>query len=151
MKKKLLFALYQIRYYLHVFRIILQIFIVHVAFKNDFFWKRYFWDRLGSLPHKIRFLAKDKECIWFQAISEGDVIALSNFLRSIKKNTPSYKIIFSTNNHGSFRMLQNMDGVDSVIYFPWDIGYCCRKALNTIKPKYFVVVQLKLKYYLTKR
>ena len=114
---------------------------MHVAFKKDFYWKRYFWDRIGFLPRQIKSLIKNKECIWLQAISEGDVISLSRFLQSIKKILPSYKIIFSTKNHASFRMLQEMKGVDAVIYFPWDIGFFCRRVLNTIQPKLFIVVQ----------
>ena len=141
MKKKLRFIFYQIRYTLQVFRLIPQIFIKHVVFGKDFYWKRYFWDRLGILPKKVQSLVDNTECIWFQAISEGDVISLSNFLGQIKEKIPSYKIIFSTNNHGSFKMLQQMREIDSVIYFPWDIGFFCKRVLNIIKPKYFIVIQ----------
>jgi len=109
--------------------------------RNDFYWKRYFWDRLGILPEEIQSLVKGNECIWLQAISEGDVISLPNFLESIKQIVPSHKVIFSTNNHGSFKMLQKMKGIDGVIYFPWDVALFCRRALNIIKPKYFIVIQ----------
>lgn len=140
MQKRLLFYYYQIRYFLQVVRLIPQIFVRHVVLRNDFYWKRYFWDRLGILPEEIRSLVKGNECIWLQATSEGDVISLQNFLESIKKIVPSHKIIFSTNNHGSFKMLQKMKEIDGVIYFPWDLGFFCRRSLNIIKPEYFIVV-----------
>ncbi|RZB30173.1 MAG: 3-deoxy-D-manno-octulosonic-acid transferase [Desulfobacteraceae bacterium Eth-SRB1] len=140
MRKRLLFYYYQIRYFLQVVRLIPQIFVRHVVFGNDYYWKRYFWDRLGILPEEIQSLVKGNECIWLQATSEGDVISLQNFLESIKKIVPSHKIIFSTNNHGSFRMLQKMKEIDGVIYFPWDLGFFCRRSLNIIKPECFIVV-----------
>jgi 3-deoxy-D-manno-octulosonic-acid transferase len=121
--------------------LIAQIFLRHVLLSNNYYWKRYFWDRIGILPKTIRSLAEGKECIWLHAISEGDIISLSKFLSAIKEIAPTFKIIFSTNNHGSFKMLEKMNEIDGVIFYPWDISYFCRKSLNSIKPEIYIVIQ----------
>lgn len=141
MRKKFLFFFYQIRYLLQTFRLIIQIFIKHVLFSESYQWKRYFWDRLGIFSKEIQKIVEGKNCIWLQAISEGDVIALPSFLASIRKILPKHKIIFSTNNHGSFKMLNEMVNIDGVIYFPWDIGFICQRALNIINPEFYIVIQ----------
>jgi 3-deoxy-D-manno-octulosonic-acid transferase len=140
-KKELIFLYYNLRYSLNTFRLIAQIFLKHVVLSDNYYWKRYFWDRIGILPKTIRSLAEGNECVWLHAISEGDIISLSKFLSSIKEIAPNFKIIFSTNNHGSFKMLEQMDYVDGVIFYPWDVRYFCRKSLNAIKPRIYIIIQ----------
>lgn len=140
-RKDFIFLYYNLRYILNTFRLIAQIFLKHVVLSNNYYWKRYFWDRIGILPESIRLLTKGNKCIWLHAISEGDIISLSKFLSSIKEIAPGFKILFSTNNHGSFKMLEQMDNIDGVIFYPWDISFFCRKSLNAIKPRVYIIIQ----------
>ena len=34
-----------------------------------------------------------------------------------------------------------MDSIDGVIFYPWDISYFCRKSLNAIKPRIYIIIQ----------
>ena len=129
------------RYIFEVISLIPKIWIKHIMFRRDLLWRRYFWDKLGSLPLELRQITSSKKCLWFHATSEGDIISLDSFLKELKKSLPDYSIIFSTDNFGPFQMLKSMEAVDEVFFPPWDTGFICQKVLRQIKPQLFAIIE----------
>ena len=48
--------------------------------------------RLGILPAKIAGALKNKQIIWIQAVSVGEVMAIRNLIAGLHSSLPAYKL-----------------------------------------------------------
>ena len=101
---------------------------------------------LGVFLEKL-FIAtglKRKESIWFQAVSVGEVLAVKTLLHKIKEKF-DYRIVVSTTTITGKKVADNIFGAwAEVIFFPFDITFVLRRAINIINPKLFVAVETEI-------
>lgn len=103
-----------------------------------------------GLPERFGFIGLDKlnrlkgaPVVWFHAISVGETKAALPVLRLFKESHPDMKVVFSTvTMTGNRCALKECAGlVDVVIYFPLDLSWTVRRAINCINPRALIVVE----------
>jgi len=134
--------------------------------KFDFFWTFYqillvfffsiFWpffiqkirkglkQRLGFLNESIN-RARNENLIWAHAASVGEVVAMGNLIRAIKKECPDYDFVISTlTTTGQTMARKVIPDARAFIYFPLDFSCIVRRVLDTIKPKLLIITETEL-------
>lgn len=100
-------------------------------------------ERFGFIGHdKLRRL-KGSPVVWFHAISVGETKAALPVLRLFKETHPDMKVVFSTvTMTGNRCAIKECAGLaDVVIYFPLDLSWTVRRAINRINPRMLIVVE----------
>jgi len=108
-----------------------------------------------ALAEKLTFYSikrEKEENIWFHGVSVGEVLLLRNLIAALGKN---YKItISSTTLSGKTTAFKNYPSC-KVIYFPFDLSFCVKRAIKLINPKIFISLETEiwpnLYYHLKKR
>jgi len=134
--------------------------------KLDFFWIFYqillvffffiFWpffiqkiakglkQRLGFLNESINRIGKE-ELIWAHGASVGEVVALGNLIRVLKKECPDYNFVISTlTSTGQAMAKKVISNARAFIYFPLDFSCVVGRVLDTIKPKLLIIAETEL-------
>lgn len=101
--------------------------------------------RLGILPAKIADALKDKQIIWIQAVSVGEVMAIRDLIAGLRSNFPAYKLLISTTTPTGNRIARSLvsEG-DSVIYFPLDLSMIVRRMVKKVNPRLFITVETEI-------
>lgn len=95
-------------------------------------------ERLGISQYK-------KAGIWVHAVSVGEVIACVPFLKALKKEFPSEKIVLSTTTYTGQKVArERFPEADRIMYMPWDAWLCLRKAAAGISPRIFITIETEL-------
>src|SRR5215203_2873372 len=84
--------------------------------------------RLGILP--VSFNLDGDESIWIHAVSVGEVLTARALLPELRERYPRLRIFLSTTTMtGQEIAKNNLQYVDAVFYFPFDIGFIVRRTL----------------------
>jgi 3-deoxy-D-manno-octulosonic-acid transferase len=93
-------------------------------------------------------------CIWFHAVSVGEVNLLAPVLKLIKNQRPDIEIVISTSTETGFDLAQkkyaavsNYVGpyvAESVFFFPFDFTWAIRNAIQRVRPSLIVLAELEL-------
>ena len=134
--------------------------------KFDFFWTFYqillvfffsiFWpffiqkirkglkQRLGFL-NKSAKKVRNENLIWGHAASVGEVVAMGNLIRAVKRECPDYNFVISTlTSTGQAMARKVIPDARAFIYFPLDFSCIVGRVLDTIKPKLFIIAETEL-------
>ncbi len=134
--------------------------------KFDFFWIFYqillvffffiFWpffiqkiakglkQRLGFFNESINRIGKE-ELIWAHAASVGEVIAIGNLIKALKKECPNDNYVISTlTSTGQSTARRIVPDARAFIYFPLDFSCVVGRVLDTIKPKLLIITETEL-------
>ena len=134
--------------------------------KFDFFWIFYqillvffffiFWpffiqkiakglkQRLGFFNESINRIGKE-ELIWAHAASVGEVIAIGNLIKALKKECPNDNYVISTlTSTGQATARRIVPDARAFIYFPLDFSCVVGRVLDTIKPKLLIITETEL-------
>lgn len=101
-----------------------------------------------GIPERFGFIKNEKlglsgRVIWVHAVSVGETKAIMPVLKLFRERNPDVKIVFSTVTQTGNRTAE-ADGkgiIDTLIYFPFDLGWVIRRVVRLINPKAFVVVE----------
>jgi len=134
--------------------------------KFDFFWIFYqillvfffciFWpffiqkitkglkQRFGFFNESINRIGKE-ELIWAHAASVGEVIAMGNLIKALKKECPDDNYVISTlTSTGQATARRIVPDARAFIYFPLDFSCVVGRVLDTIKPKLLIITETEL-------
>jgi len=83
--------------------------------------------------------------IWIHAVSMGEVLSATAFIREIKRRYPAVRIILSTITDTGQRVAQErVSDVADVVYLPFDLGCILKKVIRRIKPDAFITIETEL-------
>lgn len=104
---------------------------------------RGFSQRLGSLPSTLNV---DREpSIWIHAVSVGEALTARVLIDALRTRYPGHKLLLSTTTRAGQEVAQaRVASLDSVFYFPFDWAWPIRRALNTIRPELFIMMETEL-------
>ncbi len=99
----------------------------------------------AGLPDK----APDEKRIWIHALSVGEVKSAYPFVEAFKKRHPDWKVVVTATTRTGFETAQEQWGrqdgpVDLLAYFPFDIGFAVKKALDGFSPDLVVLTETDL-------
>jgi 3-deoxy-D-manno-octulosonic-acid transferase len=103
-------------------------------------------ERLGRYPEAVGRLQESGDpVIWMHAVSVGEVGAAASILAEVRKQAPLARLVLSTTTPTGRSMAEKRDiGVEALVYFPFDLPWIVRRALDAISPDVFVTVETEL-------
>jgi 3-deoxy-D-manno-octulosonic-acid transferase len=107
-------------------------------------WQTGFAQRFGIYDDSLR-TTSGKPCIWFHAVSVGEVGICAQLLHELAPKSAGYDFIVSTTTSTGMGELQRLMPAEvRKIYYPTDFFFSVRKALNAFRPSAFVLVEAEL-------
>ncbi len=88
----------------------------------------------------------EEDIIMLHGVSVGEVIALENLAKQLKKTFPHKKLVVTTGTKTGQEIAQKKyaEIADFVTYFPYDIPFCVNKFLDTIKPSTVLIAETEI-------
>src|SRR5689334_17573037 len=104
---------------------------------------RNFRQRLGYLP--ISFNLDGDESIWIHAVSVGEVLTARALLPQLRERYPRLRLFLSTTTITGQQIAKtNLQYVDEVFYFPFDLGFVVSRTLRLVKPRLFIMMETEI-------
>ncbi len=99
--------------------------------------------RLGYLP--ISFNLDADESIWIHAVSVGEVLTARALLPELRARYPKLRLFLSTTTlTGQQIARNNLQYVDEVFYFPFDLSFIVNRTLELVKPRLFIMMETEI-------
>src|SRR6476661_2938525 len=99
--------------------------------------------RLGYLP--LTFNLDAEESIWIHAVSVGEVLTARALLPQLRQRYPRLRLFLSTTTMTGQQIARNnLQYVDEVFYFPFDLGFIVNRTLRLVKPRLFIMMETEL-------
>ena len=99
--------------------------------------------RMGYLP--VSFNMDAEQSIWIHAVSVGEVLSARPLARDLRARYPRLRIFLSTTTMtGQALARRNVQDVDAVFYFPFDLGIFVRRTLDLVRPRLFVMMETEI-------
>jgi 3-deoxy-D-manno-octulosonic-acid transferase len=99
--------------------------------------------RLGDLPVSLNL--DGDESIWVHAVSVGEVLVARALLPDLRERYPRLRLFLSTTTMtGQAIANTNLQHVDGVFYFPFDLGFSVRRTLKLVKPRLFIMMETEI-------
>jgi 3-deoxy-D-manno-octulosonic-acid transferase len=95
---------------------------------------------LGSAPHRIG----DGPCIWFHAVSVGEVLLLRPVVSALMRRRPGWDVVVSTTTTTGLAVARRTYPDLVTFYAPLDFSWATRRAMARIRPTVLVLVELEL-------
>ncbi len=95
---------------------------------------------LGRVPRR----AGEGRCLWFHAVSVGEVIQLSSVVAELRRNDPELEIAISTTTTTGYEVAQQRFPGDLILFWPLDFSWSVTQALDRIRPDLVILVELEL-------
>ncbi|QDT89775.1 3-deoxy-D-manno-octulosonic acid transferase [Gimesia algae] len=95
---------------------------------------------LGQLPERN----SDEPCLWFHAVSVGEVLQLPPLLEELKRQNPTLELVISTTTHTGYAVAKEKFPELTVCYFPLDFSWAAKRALQRIRPTAVILVEMEL-------
>ena len=83
--------------------------------------------------------------IWVHAVSVGEVLASLPFIKRLKKEFPSKRIVLTTTTYTGQKIAQDrFPEADRVMYMPLDTNLCIKRVVNSLRPELFISAETEL-------
>lgn len=102
-------------------------------------------EKLGILPSDLKKRDSNKVRVHVHAVSVGEVIAATPFIKELKKRHPEISLVLSTvTPTGNEMAHKRLPEADHIIYFPFDLPWVVKKVINTVRPCLYITVETEL-------
>ncbi len=100
-------------------------------------WDEKLW---GQAPWRIG----DDPCLWFHAVSVGEVKLLQPLVGELSRRRPHWQIVISTTTATGLAMARQTFPDLVTFYAPLDFSWSTRAAMERVRPSVFALVELEL-------
>lgn len=102
-------------------------------------------DKSAFVRERFGMADYDKTDLWVHAVSVGEVLACIPFLKALKQNFPSRKIVLSTTTYTGQKIARTaFPGADRIMYMPVDVIAIAKRVVNRLRPDVFITVETEL-------
>ena len=99
--------------------------------------------RMGYLP--VSFNLDGEDSIWIHAVSVGEALTVRALISDLKRRYPHLRIFLSTTTIAGQQVARrNVQDVDAVFYFPFDLPFIVRRTLRLVRPRLFVMMETEI-------
>jgi 3-deoxy-D-manno-octulosonic-acid transferase len=95
---------------------------------------------LGLVPKRT----SEKKCLWFHAVSVGEVNLLDPLLKRIKRERPEWECVVSTTSATGMALAKKKYADLTVFHCPLDFTWAVAAAMRRIRPDVLVLAELEL-------
>lgn len=99
---------------------------------------------IEKLTGRLGRLHPNRQCIWFHAVSVGEVLQLQKVLDETAARFPSAELLITTTTDTGYDVAKSKYPQHTVTYFPLDFTWAVSRALKSIQPDLVVLVELEL-------
>ncbi len=96
-------------------------------------------ERLGRVPPRLQ--SQPVPAIWVHAVSVGEVLAVSELVKELRRRFPKYRVVVSTTTATGQKLAIKHFGEDSVFYFPLDFAFAIRPYFSVLRPRLIVLAE----------
>ncbi|MDP2573104.1 lipid IV(A) 3-deoxy-D-manno-octulosonic acid transferase [Vibrio penaeicida] len=82
--------------------------------------------------------------IWIHAVSVGEVLAVTPFIKELKKNVPDTPILITTTTPTGAEQAEKLSDIAIHRYMPIDFSFAVRRFLKVTKPSQMIIVETEL-------
>jgi 3-deoxy-D-manno-octulosonic-acid transferase len=100
-------------------------------------WSEKFW---GEAPWRIG----DHPCLWFHAVSVGEVLLLRPLVEEMARRRPRWQIVVSTTTSTGLSLARRTFPDLVTFYAPLDFSWATRRAVARVRPTVLALVELEL-------
>ena len=86
----------------------------------------------------------DKMCIWFHAVSVGEVLQLQKVLDETAARFPAAELLITVTTETGYDVARDKYAHHTVSFFPLDFSWAIHRAFTSINPAAIVLVELEL-------
>jgi 3-deoxy-D-manno-octulosonic-acid transferase len=94
----------------------------------------------GKAPLRIG----DRPCIWFHAVSVGEVLLLKPIISELLRRRPGWDVVISTTTHTGLAVARRTHPELVTFYAPLDFSWAAQRAVSRIRPTVLALVELEL-------
>jgi 3-deoxy-D-manno-octulosonic-acid transferase len=88
---------------------------------------------------------KEKQSIWFHAVSVGEVNAVEALVKKAKQDFSDYRIVVTTvTKTGQEVAKTKFKDVAEITYFPYDLSFSIDAAIKAINPKIIIIAETEI-------
>jgi len=95
---------------------------------------------LGRAPHRIG----DRPCLWFHAVSVGEVLLLRPLIAELARRRPGWDVVISTTTVTGLAVARKTFPDLITFYAPLDFSWATDRAASRIRPTILALVELEL-------
>ncbi len=95
---------------------------------------------IGKAPRRIG----DRPCVWFHAVSVGEVLLLKAMVGELSRRRPGWDIVISTTTNTGLGVARLTYPELVTFYAPMDFTWATRRAMARIRPTVLALVELEL-------
>ncbi|HLF18097.1 MAG TPA: 3-deoxy-D-manno-octulosonic acid transferase [Candidatus Omnitrophota bacterium] len=101
--------------------------------------------RFGNIPEATVDRLKSKKNIWLHAVSVGEVLAMTDFIKQLKARYPRYQIVCTSVTKTGYALAnQRLSGDCVVLYAPMDLSWVVGKFIRLIRPKVYIAAETEI-------
>jgi 3-deoxy-D-manno-octulosonic-acid transferase len=94
----------------------------------------------GLAPRRVG----NRPCIWFHAVSVGEVNLLATLLEPLSRQHPDWDLVVSTTTRTGYELARRKYANFPVFYCPFDFSWAVGRAMRRIRPDLLVLAELEL-------
>ena len=114
--------------------------ILYAALRQGKYRQGYAAKLLGLVPAR----AGEAPCLWFHAVSVGEVNLLGTLIDRWELDFPHWECVISTTTKTGYELARRKYAPRVVFYCPLDFSWSVRRALRRIRPQGLVLAELEL-------
>jgi len=95
---------------------------------------------LGTAPLRIG----DRPCVWFHAVSVGEVLLLKSVIGELQRRRPNWDAVISTTTQTGLAVARRTYPDLVTFYAPLDFSWSVRRAIARVRPTVLALVELEL-------
>ena len=95
---------------------------------------------LGKAPLRIG----DHPCLWFHAVSVGEVLLLRPLVQEMARRRPNWQVVISTSTSTGLAVARRAYPDLVTFYAPLDFSWSTRRAIARVRPTVLALVELEL-------
>lgn len=95
---------------------------------------------LGRAPERVG----QDPCIWFHAVSVGEVLALRPVITGLSRRHPDWQVVLSTTTETGLEVARKTFPDQITFFAPLDFSWSVRNAIRRIRPTVLAMVELEL-------
>lgn len=97
-----------------------------------------------KLTGRLQRQHPQRPCIWFHAVSVGEVLQLQTLLADFSRRHEDYEVVLSTTTSTGYEVARQKFPQHTIVYWPFDFSWAVSRALRSLKPQLVVLVELEL-------
>ncbi len=102
-------------------------------------------EKLFGLSRKrAQEMVGDNACVWFHAVSVGEVNLLPNLVRRFEIENRDCNVVISTSTDTGYDLAVKFFGSERVFFCPLDFTWAVNRTLANLKPEQLVLAELEL-------